>query len=63
MLLSGEGDPANRITVKCLCESALALACDTERLPRRAGVLTPTTGLGEVLLERLAKRGITIKPQ
>ena len=63
MLLSGDGDPANRITVKCLCESALALACDSERLPRRAGVLTPTTGLGEVLLDRLAKRGITIKPQ
>lgn len=59
-LMSGQGDPANRITVKCVCESALALACDTGALPDRAGVLTPSTGIGQVLIDRLALRGITI---
>ena len=59
-LLSGSGDPANRITVKCLCEAALALACDTARLTERGGVLTPAAAMGEVLLERLHKQGITL---
>jgi short subunit dehydrogenase-like uncharacterized protein len=57
-LVSAEGDPANRVTVKCACESALALACDGQKLPDRAGVLTPSTGLGQVLLDRLNANGI-----
>jgi short subunit dehydrogenase-like uncharacterized protein len=57
-VISGQGDPGNRITVKCLCESALALALD--ELPPRAGILTPSTGIGEVLVDRLRARGIKI---
>jgi short subunit dehydrogenase-like uncharacterized protein len=57
-LVSGAGDPANRITVKCVCESALTLACDADRLPARAGILTPSAGLGPALRERLIARGI-----
>ncbi len=56
--ISGQGDPANRITVKCICESALAMACDRQKLPDRAGVLTPSTGLGQPLLDRLNANGI-----
>ncbi len=52
---SCSGDPANRVTVKCVCESALALARDEKRLPVRAGVLTPSSGIGRVLQERLAQ--------
>ena len=59
-LVSGKGDPANRITVKCVCEAALSLACDANRLPDRAGVLTPATGLGSVLQERLAKPPLSL---
>lgn len=59
-VVEGKGDPANRVTVKCLCESALALACDGGQLPQRAGVLTPSTGIGEVLVDRLRARGISI---
>jgi short subunit dehydrogenase-like uncharacterized protein len=58
--LAGEGDPSNRVTVKCVCESALAIACGSEKLPARGGVLTPSTGIGDALLERLKKSGIII---
>ena len=57
--LSGKGDPANRITVLCVCESALALATDSCELPSRGGVLTPSTGIGDALVTRLRGRGIS----
>jgi short subunit dehydrogenase-like uncharacterized protein len=47
-----------------LCESGLALALDTRRLPgglKRGGILTPATGLGDVLAERLQGGGTTIE--
>jgi short subunit dehydrogenase-like uncharacterized protein len=56
--VAGKGDPANRITVKCLCESALCLSCDAAELPGRGGILTPSTGLGKGLVRRLRTRGI-----
>lgn len=57
-VVADQGDPGNRVTVKCLCESALALAQD--KLPERAGILTPSTGLGEALITRLRSRGMTL---
>jgi short subunit dehydrogenase-like uncharacterized protein len=57
-LVSGQGDPANRVTVKCVCESGLTLACDDQGIPGRAGVLTPSTGLGQPLWDRLNANGI-----
>jgi short subunit dehydrogenase-like uncharacterized protein len=57
--VSDQGDPGNRVTVKCLSESALALALDD--LPTRAGVLTPSTAIGETLVTRLQARGMTLK--
>jgi short subunit dehydrogenase-like uncharacterized protein len=56
--VSGQGDPANRVTVMCVCEAALTLACDAERIPSRAGILTPSAGLGRPLWDRLSARGI-----
>jgi short subunit dehydrogenase-like uncharacterized protein len=58
------GDPGNRTTVKFICESALGLAVDFARLPeglQRGGILTPATGLGDVLVERLRKAGMQIE--
>ncbi|MGB3295748.1 MAG: saccharopine dehydrogenase NADP-binding domain-containing protein [Phormidesmis sp.] len=58
-----QGDPSNRATVCCVCESALALAVE-EALPggaERGGLLTPATGLGDVLIERLRKAGMGIE--
>jgi short subunit dehydrogenase-like uncharacterized protein len=62
-MMQAQGDPGNRVTVKLLCESALALALHTDELPggrSRGGILTPATGLGDVLVERLRQAGITI---
>ena len=59
-----QGDPGNRSTVKFVCESALALAVDGDRLPGardRGGVLTPATGLGEALVARLRSAGVAIE--
>lgn len=63
-LICDEGDPGNRATVKFLCESALCLALNEDDLPggqQRGGILTPATGLGDVLAERLRKAGMTIQ--
>lgn len=63
-LIRDQGDPGNRATVKFLCESALCLALETDRLPggaSRGGILTPATGLGEVLADRLRAAGMTIE--
>lgn len=63
-VIRDQGDPGNRATVKFLCESALALAVNKDQLPgetQRGGVLTPATGLGDVLAERLRKAGMSIQ--
>ena len=63
-LVKDQGDPGNTVTVKTLCEAALALAVDGPRLPggpARGGVLTPAIGLGQVLVERLRARGMTLE--
>jgi short subunit dehydrogenase-like uncharacterized protein len=62
-IFKGQGDAGNRITVKCLCESAFVLtqvsASQDAALPGSGGVLTPVTGLGDALVGRLAATGIT----
>jgi short subunit dehydrogenase-like uncharacterized protein len=61
-----KGDPGNRATVKFVCESALSLALQADELPggqTRGGVLTPATGLGDVLAERLRRAGMTLDVQ
>jgi short subunit dehydrogenase-like uncharacterized protein len=63
-IFKGQGDAGNRITVKCLCESAFVLAlADRARGTQRGcgGVLTPVTGLGEELIARLAAVGINFE--
>lgn len=51
---SWTGDPSNRITVNSLVQTGLALAAD-EAIA--AGVLTPASGLGQGLLDRLLATG------
>ena len=53
----GTGDPGYAATAVMLGQSALTLALDEERLPARAGSLTPATALGDVLVERLRRAG------
>jgi short subunit dehydrogenase-like uncharacterized protein len=62
-LISDQGDPGNRATVKFLCESALSLVLNANELPggpQRGGILTPATALGEVLAQRLRAAGMTL---
>jgi short subunit dehydrogenase-like uncharacterized protein len=51
------GDPGYGATSVMLGEAGLCLGLDGERLPERAGVLTPATGMGEALVERLRAAG------
>ncbi|MGJ7449376.1 saccharopine dehydrogenase family protein [Aquipuribacter sp. MA13-13] len=59
--VSSPGDPGYAATARMLGESALALALDRDRLPEAAGVLTPATALGEVLVGRLRDAGMTLQ--
>jgi short subunit dehydrogenase-like uncharacterized protein len=54
---AGKGDPGYAATAVMFGESALALALDGDRLPDRAGSLTPASGIGPVLVERLRAAG------
>ena len=56
---AGKGDPGYAATAVMLGESGLALALDGDRLPDRAGSLTPATAMGDVLVERLRAAGHT----
>ncbi|HEU4491633.1 MAG TPA: saccharopine dehydrogenase NADP-binding domain-containing protein [Jiangellales bacterium] len=59
-VVAARGDPGYAATSVMLGESALALALDLGRLPAAAGVLTPATAMGQVLVERLRAAGFTI---
>jgi short subunit dehydrogenase-like uncharacterized protein len=58
--VAAKGDPGYAATAVMMGESALCLALDHERLPRRGGVLTPAAGFGGVLAERLRAAGMTL---
>ncbi|WP_127545486.1 trans-acting enoyl reductase family protein [Actinoplanes sp. OR16] len=56
-----KGDPGYAATAVMLGESALALALDREKLPKtEGGVLTPATGIGDALVDRLRTAGMEI---
>jgi short subunit dehydrogenase-like uncharacterized protein len=56
-----KGDPGYAATALMLGESALALALDRDRLPPSpGGVLTPATGIGDALVDRLRAAGMEI---
>jgi short subunit dehydrogenase-like uncharacterized protein len=59
--VAARGDPGYAATAVMLGESALCLALDRDRLPVRAGVLTPATALGAPLVDRLRSAGFTLE--
>ena len=61
--IEAQGDPGYAATSVMLGESALCLALDQDRLPDRAGVLTPATAMGGVLADRLRSAGHTLVTQ
>ncbi|NBE84707.1 saccharopine dehydrogenase family protein [Micromonospora rubida] len=54
------GDPGYDETAKMLAESALCLALD-EGLPATSGQVTPVTAMGDALLDRLVRAGLTFR--
>ena len=63
--MSASGDPGYKMTSRMACESALCLCVeDLEALPggkNFGGLLTPSIGLGNVLIRRLEKIGVSFK--
>jgi short subunit dehydrogenase-like uncharacterized protein len=56
-----QGDPGYAASSMMLAESALALVHDRDALPPGpGGVLTPATGLGDALVDRLRTAGMTL---
>lgn len=55
----GDGDPGYAATARMLGEAVMALAFDGDALPSRAGLLTPSTGLGAALVARLRPQRVT----
>jgi short subunit dehydrogenase-like uncharacterized protein len=53
-------DPGYGGTAIMFGETALALATD-EGIPRRSGVCTPATAVGDVLTDRLRAQGFTFE--
>jgi short subunit dehydrogenase-like uncharacterized protein len=62
--VTGRGDPGYAGTAVMLGEAALSLAFDGAALPDAAGVLTPATGLGVALIDRLCRQpfGFDVRP-
>ena len=63
--MSSSGDPGYKMTSRMACESALCLAVENpDELPGGAGfggLLTPSIGLGNVLIKRLKNIGVVFK--
>jgi hypothetical protein len=59
--VAAEGDPGYAATSLMLAEAVLFLASGSPDLPDRFGVLTPATGLGMPMIERLRAAGMTFE--
>ena len=59
--VAAQGDPGYKATALMMGESALCLALDRDRLPDRAGVLTPATAMDGALVDRLRAAGMTLE--
>jgi len=57
--VAAQGDPGYTATAVMLGESAVALA-EGDNLPDAAGVLTPATGIGDALVDRLRRAGFEL---
>jgi short subunit dehydrogenase-like uncharacterized protein len=58
--ITQQGDPGYKATSVLLGESGLALALDRDRLTDLRGVLTPAAAMGEALLARFPKAGVSL---
>jgi short subunit dehydrogenase-like uncharacterized protein len=56
-----DGDPGFLATALLISQAGLCLALDQDRLPDRAGVLTPAVALDGALADRLRTAGVTLQ--
>lgn len=59
--LDGGGHPGYRSTARMIVETGLSLAFDEERLPPIYGIVTPATGVGLAVLDRLREADIEME--
>jgi len=59
--VTGQGNPGYRSTANMVIEAALALAHDQPELPKIYGVVTPATGLGLAIIERMKRAGLSFE--
>ena len=59
--IAQRGDPGYKATSVLLGESGLALALDRDRLSDLRGVLTPAAAMGDALLARFPKCGVSLR--
>ena len=60
-IVTGDRDPGYAGTAKMISESALSLILEGESTPDVSGVLTPASGIGDVVVDRLSDKGIVFK--
>lgn len=58
--VAAKGDPGYNATAVMMGEAALCLALDRDKLPDRAGVLTPASAMDGALVDRLRAAGMTL---
>ena len=59
--VTGDSDPGYSATAKMLTESAICILLNENKIPKKYGVLTPASGIGLILIERLKDKGISFK--
>jgi len=59
--VAAQGDPGYKATAVMFGEAGLCLALDEDKLPGRAGILTPATAMNGALVDRLRAAGMTFE--
>jgi short subunit dehydrogenase-like uncharacterized protein len=59
--VSADRDPGYGATARMLGESAMCLVREETDSPLAGGILTPASGIGEPLAERLRQAGLTVE--
>ena len=57
--VAGDSDPGYSATAKMLTETAISMILNEDKIPKAYGVLTPASGIGLVLIDRLKDKGIS----
>ena len=59
-IVTGDQDPGYAATAKMLSESALSMLLNRKSIPDISGVLTPASGIGDIIVSRLRDNGVTL---